>query len=52
MLAAETGLRGIAVEADATIVLDRDQVVRAIDSSGLFLVGIAAETGPASDPPP
>jgi UDP-2,3-diacylglucosamine hydrolase len=39
-LAAETGLRGIAVEANATIVLDRDEVVRAADSAGLFLVGI------------
>jgi DUF1009 family protein len=41
LLAAETGLRGIAVEADATIVLDRDEVIRAADRVGLFLVGIA-----------
>jgi DUF1009 family protein len=40
LLAAETGLRGIAVEADATIVLDRDEVIRAADRVGLFLVGI------------
>jgi UDP-2,3-diacylglucosamine hydrolase len=39
-LAAETGLRGIAIEADATIVLDRDEVVRAADRAGLFVVGI------------
>src|SRR5689334_11197900 len=39
-LAAETGLRGIAVEANATIVLDRDGVVRVADRAGLFLVGI------------
>jgi UDP-2,3-diacylglucosamine hydrolase len=39
-LAAEAGLRGIAVEANATIVLDREEVVRAADRAGLFLVGI------------
>ncbi|HEX3416567.1 MAG TPA: LpxI family protein, partial [Stellaceae bacterium] len=40
LLAAETGLRGIAVEANATIVLDRDEVIRAADRAGLFLVGV------------
>jgi hypothetical protein len=40
LLAAETGLRGIAVEANATIVLDRDEVIRVADRAGLFLVGI------------
>jgi hypothetical protein len=40
LLAAETGLRGIAVEANATIVLDRDDVIRAADQAGLFLVGV------------
>ncbi len=40
LLAAETGLRGIAVEANATIVLDRDEVVRTADRAGLFLVGV------------
>jgi len=39
-LSAETGLRGIAVEAHATIVLDREEVVRAADLAGLFLVGL------------
>jgi DUF1009 family protein len=39
-LSAETGLRGIAVEAHATIVLDREEVVRAADQAGLFLVGL------------
>jgi DUF1009 family protein len=39
-LAAETGLRGIAVEAEVTIVLDRDEVIRAADRAGLFLVGV------------
>lgn len=40
LLAAETGLRGIAVQATATIVLDRDEVIRAADRAGLFLVGV------------
>jgi UDP-2,3-diacylglucosamine hydrolase len=35
------GLRGIAVEAGAAIVIDREGVVRAADSAGLFVVGIA-----------
>jgi DUF1009 family protein len=39
-LAAEAGLRGIAVEAAATIVLDRDEVIRAADRAGLFVVGV------------
>ncbi len=38
-LAEETGLAGIAVEAGATIVLDRDEVIRAADRAGLFVVG-------------
>jgi DUF1009 family protein len=40
LLAAETGLRGIAIEASATIVLDRDDVIRAADGAGLFVVGV------------
>ena len=39
-LAAETGLRGIAVEAAATIVVDRDETVAAADRAGLFVFGI------------
>ena len=39
-LAAAAGLRGIAVEAEATIVVDRDQVAAAADRAGLFVVGI------------
>jgi UDP-2,3-diacylglucosamine hydrolase len=39
-LAAEGGLRGIAVEAGATIVLDREEVAAAADRAGLFVVGI------------
>jgi UDP-2,3-diacylglucosamine hydrolase len=41
--AAEAGLQGIAVEADATLLLDRDEVVRAADAAGLFVVGVRAE---------
>jgi UDP-2,3-diacylglucosamine hydrolase len=40
LLAAETGLQGIAIEADATIVLDRDELIRAADDAGLFVVGV------------
>jgi DUF1009 family protein len=40
-LAAEAGLRGIAIEAHATIVLDRDEVVQAADRAGLFVVGVS-----------
>jgi UDP-2,3-diacylglucosamine hydrolase len=40
LLAVETGLRGIAIEADATIVLDLDEVIRAADRAGLFVVGV------------
>jgi len=45
-LAAETGLRGIAVEAGATIVLDRDEVIRTVDRLGLFLVGLDRDSAP------
>ena len=40
VLTAQAGLLGIAIEAGATIVLDRDEVIRAVDQAGLFLVGI------------
>jgi UDP-2,3-diacylglucosamine hydrolase len=39
-LAAESGLRGIAAQAGATLVLDRDQVIRLADAAGLFVVGV------------
>ncbi len=39
-LAAQTGLSGIAVEADATIILDRHEVIRSADRAGLFVVGV------------
>ena len=39
-VAAAAGLRGIAVEAGATIIVDRDEVAAAGDRAGLFVVGI------------
>jgi len=39
-LAASAGLRGIAVEAGAALVVDLDAVVGAADASGLFVAGI------------
>ena len=39
-LAAAAGLRGVAVEAGATIVVDRGEVIAAADRAGLFVVGI------------
>ena len=38
--AAAAGLRGIAAEAGATLLIDRDEVVRADDLAGLFVVGV------------
>jgi hypothetical protein len=40
VLAAGAGLRGIAVEAGAAIVIDRDEVAAAADRAGLFVVGV------------
>jgi DUF1009 family protein len=42
-LAAECGLRGIAAEAGATLVLDRAELIRRADAAGLFVCGIRAE---------
>lgn len=39
-LAAQSGLRGIAAQAGATLVLDRDEVIRLADAAGLFVVGV------------
>jgi hypothetical protein len=39
--AAGSGLRGIAIEAGATIVLDRAETVAAADAAGLFLIAVA-----------
>jgi UDP-2,3-diacylglucosamine hydrolase len=40
ILAVASGLRGIAAEAGATLVIDRDEVIRRADAAGLFVVGI------------
>jgi DUF1009 family protein len=40
---AEAGLRGIAVGAGSTIILDVDELVRAADDVGVFVVGVARE---------
>lgn len=37
------GLRGIAVEAGSTVVVDREEVARAADAAGIFVVGIEVE---------
>jgi UDP-2,3-diacylglucosamine hydrolase len=42
-LAAEAGLQGVAVEAEATLLLDRDEVIRAADAAGLFVVGVSCK---------
>jgi UDP-2,3-diacylglucosamine hydrolase len=39
-LAAESGLSGIAAQAGATLVVDRDEVIRLADAAGLFVVGL------------
>jgi hypothetical protein len=39
-LAAEAGLQGIAVEAGATLLLDRGEVIATADKTGLFVVGV------------
>ena len=38
----EAGFRGMAIEAGATLVVDRDDLFRAADAAGLFVVGIDA----------
>ncbi len=38
--AAAAGLRGIAIEAGGTLVVDREEVVRRADAAGLFVIGI------------
>ena len=40
--AAAAGLKGIAIEADACLVLDREAVTAAADRAGMFVVGVAA----------
>jgi hypothetical protein len=40
--AAAAGLKGIAIEAGACLVLDRDAVVAAADRGGVFVIGVSA----------
>ncbi len=44
-LAATAGLRGIAAEAGATLLLDRVEMIRIADAAGLFVVGVRPEEG-------
>ena len=41
--AADAGLRGIAIEAGNTLLIDRAAVTRTADAAGLFVVGIAGQ---------
>lgn len=41
--AAAAGLRGIAIEAGSTLVVDREAVARAADAAGIFVVGVKVE---------
>ena len=41
--AKRAGLSGIAIEAGAALVLDREALVQAADAAGLFVVGVASE---------
>ncbi|MEI8393127.1 MAG: UDP-2,3-diacylglucosamine diphosphatase LpxI [Rhodospirillaceae bacterium] len=44
--AAAAGLRGIAVEAGGTLVMDRAEMIATADRAGLFVTGIAIEAEP------
>ncbi len=39
----EAGLKGLAIEAKATLVLEKDKVIAALDKAGLFMVAIDPE---------
>ncbi|MGH7000487.1 MAG: lipid-A-disaccharide synthase, partial [Stellaceae bacterium] len=45
--AAAAGLKGIAVETGATLLIDRAAIVQAADRAGLFVVGLRAPLSPA-----
>lgn len=44
--AAAAGLRGIAVEAGRSLVIDRGQTTEAADAAGLFIIGVGIPTDP------
>ena len=46
--AAAAGLKGIVVEAGATLLIDRAAIVQAADRAGLFVVGMRASSLPAA----
>lgn len=41
---ADAGLRGIAVEAGGSLVIDRARVTEAADAAGLFIIGVTVQT--------
>jgi UDP-2,3-diacylglucosamine hydrolase len=49
--AARAGLAGIAVQAGAALVMDREAVVRAADEAGLFVLGMDTGDAPAATHP-
>jgi len=49
--AAASGLRGIAVEAGATMLIDRAAIVAVADRAGIFVVGVAASGSTAGEGP-
>jgi hypothetical protein len=48
-LAAAAGLAGVAVEAGATLIMDREELIRVADEHGLFVLGVASATNGASE---
>ena len=49
--AAAAGLRGIAVEAGQSLIVDRAEVIAAGDAAGLFLMGVSSQATTATDSP-
>jgi len=47
--AARAGLRGIAIEAGAALVIDRAEVIAAANRTGLFVIGIQVPEKPARE---
>jgi len=46
--AADAGLKGVVVEAGATLLIDRSAIIAAADHAGLFVVGMPAPQSPAA----
>ena len=47
--AADAGLRGIAISAGASIILNQDDVIAAAEACGMFIVAIDGTASPAND---